>query len=83
VDPGAGPASPFPVAKIVPRVAAALKVPEGEARSLVDGPLTEVARLPGGRRYFRREGDAAVPLPEFAGVSKTPRAERDAYPYEL
>jgi hypothetical protein len=79
----ANPRDPFEIAEVVPDVVEALKVPERDATRLVSGLLTELERLPEGGRYFRREGNAIVPLPEFASVHKDPDSELRAYPYEL
>jgi hypothetical protein len=80
---GQPPNAPFEIGDVTPVVAQTLSVPEGRARKLVETLLAELARMPEGRNYFRREGDAVVPLPEFAGVSHDPKAMLDAYPYEL
>jgi hypothetical protein len=77
------PRAPFEIAEVVPQVVAALHVQEEQAVKLVGGLLTELARLPEGKRFFRREGNAVVPLPEFARVPRDPGSELSAYPYEL
>lgn len=77
------PLEPFEINEVVPDVVEALKVPEREAARKVGDLLTELSRLPDGSQYFRREGDAVVPLPEFARVHKDPVSELKAYPYEL
>jgi hypothetical protein len=77
------PLEPFEISEIVPEVAAALKVPEHDALRQIRALLTELGRLPDGEQYFRSEGRAIVPLPEFARVHKDPDSELKAYPYEL
>jgi L-alanine-DL-glutamate epimerase-like enolase superfamily enzyme len=79
----ADPRAPFEISEVVPQVAAALHLKEEQATKLVGGLLTELARLPEGKRFFRREGNAVAPLPEFAAVPKDPQDELAAYPYEL
>jgi hypothetical protein len=80
---GPSPGQPFEIEEVTPAVAEALKLPEDRARKLVDLLLGELLRLPEGRRYFRREGNAVVPLPEFAQVPADENGRLDAYPYEL
>jgi hypothetical protein len=79
----ASPLEPFEIAEVVPDVVEALAVPEREAARRISSLLTELARLPEGEQYFRQEGSAVVPLPEFAQVHKDPDSELKAYPYEL
>jgi hypothetical protein len=45
--------------------------------------LTELSRLPDGKQFFRREGNAVVPLPEITQMPSSSEAELTAYPYEL
>jgi hypothetical protein len=80
---GPQPGTPFEIDEVVPDVARALKKTDAEAWRLVAGLLTELDRLPGGERYFTREGNAVVPLPEYADALKRPGSPLDAYPYEL
>ncbi|HMB03714.1 MAG TPA: hypothetical protein VKP69_08235 [Isosphaeraceae bacterium] len=77
------PRDPFEISEVVPDVVEALKVPERDAARLVSGLLNELERLPEGEQYFRQEGNAVVPLPEFANVHQDPDSELKAYPYEL
>jgi hypothetical protein len=55
----------------------------GQARHEVGFLLTELARLPEGRRFFLREGDAVVPLPELMEAQADGKAAVDVYPFEL
>src|SRR5258708_310227 len=77
------PRAPFEISEVVPQVMTTLKVTDEQATRLVGGLLTELSRLPEGKRFFRREGNAVVPLAEFAAVPKDQQAELAAYPYEL
>ena len=77
------PSEPFEIAEVVPEVAEALQVSKEDATQLITGLLNELARLPEGKQYFALEGNAVVPLPELAQVAKNPKAEFEAYPYEL
>lgn len=77
------PETPFEIAEVVPDVVEALHVPESEAAPLVGMLLGELERLPVGHQYFQQEGNAVVPLPEFAAVHRGPDSELNAYPYEL
>ena len=83
-------ASPSPltrsrIAEVVPDVVGdpRSRSPSVRATRLITGLLGELDRLPEGRQYFRQEGNAIVPLPEFARVPKDPNSELKAYPYEL
>src|SRR4051794_21673702 len=80
---GPGRREPFEVSEIVPDVAKALSVSEHDAARLIRGLLKELERLPEGKQYFALEGDAIVPLPEFAEVPADPRSALAAYPFEL
>jgi hypothetical protein len=80
---GPTPGQPFEISEVVSEVARALRVTDPEASRHVAFLLEELARLPEGRQYFTREGDAVVPLPEFAGLTTDAAAELSAYPYEL
>ncbi|MBV8229846.1 MAG: hypothetical protein JO329_07680 [Planctomycetaceae bacterium] len=77
------PRDPFEVAEVVPDVAEVLKISDKAAERLVRGLLKELERLPDGKQFFRLEGDAVVPLPEFADVHQDPQSELAAYPFEL
>jgi hypothetical protein len=77
------PLDPFEISEIVPDVVDALEVPEREAERRVASLMGELDRLPQGEQYFRLEGNAIVPLPEFAAVHQDPDSELNAYPYEL
>jgi hypothetical protein len=74
---------PFEIAEVVPEGARRLGQPGGTVEREVRFLLTELGRMPEGRRYFAVEGDAAVPLPEFDRAPAGPGAARDAYPFEL
>jgi hypothetical protein len=75
--------APFEIADVVPAIANALNLPEAEARRKVGFLLVELGRLPEGRQYFAREGDAVVPLSSFLRASERPESALEAYPYEL
>lgn len=77
------PLDPFEVSEVVPEVAKTLNIPEEHAARLISGLLKELARLPDGKQYFKLEGNAIVPLPEFRRVHQDPNSELSAYPYEL
>jgi hypothetical protein len=79
----ARPGEPFEIDDVVPAASEALGVIDDRARRLIGGLLVELARLPDGRQYFRREGDAVVALPEFFSAPRGPGAAEAAYPYEL
>lgn len=76
-------AQAFEIAEVLPDVEKALQVDELHARRLVSGLLVELERMPDGAQYFRREGNAVVPLPELLRVPKNPKAEFASYPFEL
>jgi hypothetical protein len=80
---GTDPLAPFEVSEVVPQVAAALNIPEKRATQLVGGMLAELSRLPDGKQFFCREGNAVGPLPEIAHISGSREVELAAYPYEL
>ncbi len=73
------PRDPFELAE----VARALNIPEEHATRRIAGLMNELGRLPEGKQFFNLEGDAIVPLPEFAAVHRDPGSELSAYPYEL
>jgi hypothetical protein len=79
----ANPLEPFEISEIAPYVVAALELPERDAVRRIGALLTQLGRLPEGEQYFRAEGSAVVPLPEFARVHQDPDSEFKAYPYEL
>jgi hypothetical protein len=79
---GPDPREPFEVSEVVPQVINRLNVPEEHAARLVRGLMMELGRMPEGRQYFTLEGDAIVPLPEFAR-DRGKKSPLDAYPYEL
>ena len=74
---------PFEIEEIVPDLAGSLMVSEAEAKSTIEFLLSELERLPAGRSFFEREGNAVVPLPEFLTLVNRPGSFLDAYPYEL
>lgn len=77
------PGAPFEIEEVAPAVAAARAISEAEARRIIGGLLGELDRMPEGRQYFTREGNAVVPLPEFLrDLSDTPDPLA-LYPYEL
>jgi hypothetical protein len=80
---GGTPSEPFEISEVVPEVVKTLQVSNEDATQLITGLLNELARLPEGKQYFALEGSAVVPLPELAQVTKNPKAEFEAYPYEL
>ena len=73
----------FEISEILPEVEKSLGVDEGTAQRFVAGLLTELERMPAGKQYFRREGNAVVPLPELSAIPRDPESEFAAYPYEL
>jgi hypothetical protein len=80
---GVRPGEPFEIAEVIPEVAAALHVGVQEASHKVALVLSELSRLPEGRRFFALEGSAVVPLPEFLESSRGAPAPVSVYPYEL
>ena len=80
---GPKPVQPFEISEVVPEVAKALHMTNQQAERMAAMLLGELARLPDGRQYFTREGNAVVPLPEFARITANPAAELAAYPFEL
>jgi hypothetical protein len=80
---GPNPDQPFEISEVVPDVAKALQVTNPQAERMVAMLLGELDRLPDGRQFFTREGDAVVPLSEFAAVTADATAELAAYPFEL
>jgi hypothetical protein len=76
-------AAPFEISEVAPEVEKTLQVDDRNAERLVGGLLKELERMPEGKQYFRREGNAVVPLPELLTVPRDPGSEFAAYPYEL
>lgn len=77
------PGAPFEIDDVVPAVASALKLDPDNARRKVGTLLVELSRLPEGRQYFAREGNAVVPLSRFLKARDAFADPVDAYPYEL
>ena len=75
--------TPFEISEVVPSVTKALSISEDKAKHLISGLLTELGRLPEGDRFFTREGNAVVPLPEFTVAHGGTGSALEAYPYEL
>jgi hypothetical protein len=75
--------APFEIGDVAPEIAAALQIPEREASHKVGTLLTELSRLPEGEQYFRREGNAVVPLTEFASASEKTTKPLELYPFEV
>lgn len=82
-DQAAKAGGPFEIDEVVPSIAAKTGKGEKEARRIVTFLLGELDRLPDGRQYFRQEGKAIVPLPEFSSASVKGVPPLDAYPFEL
>ena len=80
---GTKPDQPFEISEVVPDVAQALQVTNPQAERMIAMLLGELDRLPDGRQFFAREGNAVVPLPEFATVTADATVELAAYPFEL
>ena len=69
---------------MAPAVAEALGQPEKAANRAVASLIDELdRRRPDGRPCFELEGNAAVPLPEFADAVKRGKTAAETYPYEL
>lgn len=77
-DPG-----PFEIAEVAPEVARRLEVSPAEAEREIAFLLTELSRMPEGRRYFRRVGNAVVAQPGFLAAPKDEGSALSAYPFEL
>ena len=73
----------FEISEVVPDVAQALQVTNPQAERMVAMLLGELDRLPDGRQFFTREGNAVVPLSELAAVTADATVELAAYPFEL
>jgi hypothetical protein len=76
-------AGPFELADVLPEIARTLKVSEQDARRETALLLKELDRLPRGRKYFRVEGNAVAPLPEFQASPKDADTAQARYPFEL
>lgn len=74
---------PFEIDQIAPEVARELNVDPAAAVREVGFLLEELSRMPAGQRYFRREGNAVVPLPEWTEAQRQGRSPLDLYPFEL
>lgn len=75
--------NPFEVSEIAPEVARALEIPPDEAAERTLRFVRELERAPEGEQFFRAEGDAVVPLPEFERAAKDPATARQLYPFEV
>lgn len=80
---GANPREPFEISEVAPELAGTLNVSEKDAARLIGLLLGELGRLPQGKRFFRLEGNAVAPLPEFAKALHDKVPPLQAYPYEL
>lgn len=74
---------PFELSDVAPDVAKALKADAHRAERVVSSLLKELERLPEGQQYFRREGNAIVPLPEFQQSAKDKESASRTYPFEV
>ncbi len=77
------PGEPFEISDVTATVSKQLNIKDREADHLISGLLTELDRLPDGKHFFRREGNAVVPMPSFKKAIADSVAPLDAYPYEL
>lgn len=75
--------APFEIGTIAPEVAGRLGVKPAEAEREIGFLLEELSRMPEGRRFFRREGNAVVALPEWTEAQRLGRSSQEAYPFEL
>jgi hypothetical protein len=73
---------PFEISDVAPEVANAIGVSVPEAQGRIAEFLRELERLPDGEQYFRLEGNAAVPLPEFKASAKDDATVQALYPFE-
>ena len=73
----------FEIDDAVPEIATKLNVTDQEARRETAFLLGELARLPEGGQFFRVEGNAVVPLPEYLRLPPDPETRQNAYPFEL
>ncbi len=77
-------ADAFEIGEVTPALARALAISEPDAqRCVVSTLLSELGRMPEGRQYFAREGNAVVPLPELTRAISQSQTPLDVYPYEL
>lgn len=79
---GADP-SPFELDEVAPELSRQRDLSPEQASRTCDLLLKELERLPEGKQFFRREGNAVVPLPEFLAATNSRQDARDAYPFEL
>jgi hypothetical protein len=79
----AGDPNPFEIAEIAPEVARRLNFKPEAAVHEVATLLEELARLPDGERFYRREGNAVVALPELIEARRRGKPPLDVYPFEL
>ena|SRR5579883_652950 len=77
------PRDPFEIDEVVPEIVEALKIPKPAAAKLVVELMKELERLPDGKQFFRLEGNAIVPLPEYVKAPKDENSVLAAYPFEL
>ena len=73
---------PFEIDEVVPAVASRIGSDEDKARQVVTFLLGEADRLPDGERFFRVEGRAVVPLPEFTEAVSRGVGPIESYPFE-
>jgi hypothetical protein len=74
---------PFEIDEVAPEIARRLEITPEAASREVAFLLSELARMPEGRRYYRREGNAVVALPELTEARGRGLAADDVYPFEL
>lgn len=74
---------PFEISEVARAVAEALKVKPAKAERVISSLLKELDRLPEGRQYFRREGNAVVPLPELPPAAQDADKAARLYPFEV
>jgi len=74
---------PFEISQVAPEAARKLGVAPDAAEREISFLLVELSRLPEGQRYFRREGNAVVALPELITAQEQGRTAQDAYPVEV
>lgn len=75
--------APFEIADAAPQVASALGTEPQHAERMISGLLKELERLPDGKQFFTREGNAVVPLPEFFRCKHDDETALAFYPFEL
>lgn len=74
--------TPFEISDAGPDVAEHVNMTLPAAIHKIAFVLQELSRMPDGRQYFVREGDAVVPLPEFLDSDKDAATAEAAYPFE-